>query len=222
MSDETAQETNPAIAEAHAEIRDVRSRLQRLDDNALDLLIRNARSHNGWQDRPVSDAQLHELFDLVQFAPTANNGQPARVVFVKSAEAKARLAPAMAPGNVPKIEAAPVTAIIGFDTAFFENLDRTFPHKPEFKGKFAADPEKSAEAAFRNSSIQGAFFIVAARALGLDTGPMSGFNNAKVDEEFFAGTTIRSNFLCSVGYGDETALFQRLPRLAFDEICEIL
>jgi len=213
---------NDEVAAAHAEIRDVRSRLQRLDDNSLDLIIRNARSHNGWQDRPVSDEQLHELYELACFAPTANNSQPSRILFVRSDEAKARLAPALAPGNVVKLEAAPVTAIIAFDTAFYEHFDRTFPHKPEFKAKFAADPDKAAETAFRNSSMQGAFFINAARALGLDTGPMSGFNNAKLDAEFFAGTTLRSNFLCSIGYGDETALFQRLPRLDFDEVCQIL
>ena len=214
--------SDQAIAAAQDAIRNIRGRIQRLDDDALDLLFRDARSHNGWQDRDVSDETLRELYDIAQWAPTANNGQPVRILFVRTPEAKARLAPALAPGNVPKVETAPVTAIIGHDVRFFDNLDRTFPHKPEFKDKFGANPDGAAAAAFRNGSLQGAFLMMAARSLGLDTGPMSGFNNAVVDEEFFKGTTVRSNFLCSIGYGDETALFQRLPRLEFDEICEIL
>ena len=214
MSDDTTQ--------AQQEIRDVRSRISHLDDDSLDIMFRVARSHNGWQDRPVTDDQLHQLFSLTQFAPTANNGQPTRLLFVRSAAAKARLAPALAPGNVAKAEAAPVVVIIGYDERFFENFEKVFPHKPEHREKFAANPDKATEAAFRNGTIQGSFLIMAARALGLDTGPMSGFDNAKVDAEFFAGTSIKSNFLCNIGYGDETSLFGRLPRLDFDEICEIM
>lgn len=214
--------TQDIVALAQQDIRDVRDRITRLNDDSLDLLFRGARSHNGWRDQPVSDDQLRELYDIVQFAPTANNGQPGRIVFVRSPEAKARLTPCVGPGNVAKIEAAPVTAIIAFDLHYFEKMDITFPHKPENKAKFAADPEAAAQAAFRNSAIQGGFFIMAARALGLDTGPMSGFNNAKVDAEFFDGTNLRSNFLCNIGYGDESTLFQRLPRLDFDLACQLL
>jgi len=211
-----------AASRAGEEIRGIRRRLARLDDDSLDLLFRNARSHNDWQDRPVSDQQLRELYALASFAPTANNGQPTRILFLRSKDAKVRLIPALAPGNVAKTAAAPVVAILGYDVRYFENFDKLFPHKPEYKEKFAADPNKAAEAAFRNGSLQGAFFIMAARALGLDTGPMSGFDNAAVDEAFFAGTSVRSNFLCNVGYGEENALFGRLPRLAFDEACRIL
>jgi 3-hydroxypropanoate dehydrogenase len=210
------------IARAQEEIRELRQRVPRLDDDGLDLLFRQARSHNGWQGKPVSDDQLHELYDLMRCAPTANNGQPGRVLFVRSAEAKARLTPALAPGNAPKVEAAPVVAIIGFDTRYFENFDVLFPHKPEYKTKFAEAPGKAVDPAFRNGSLQGAFFILAARAMGLDTGPMSGFDNARVDAEFFAGTSVRSNFLCAIGYGDESAIFGRLPRLEFDQACEII
>jgi len=211
-----------AARHAGQEIRDIRRRLSRLDDDSLDLLFRNARSHNDWQERPVSDEQLRELYALASFAPTANNGQPTRTLFLRSKDAKARLIPALAPGNVAKAVAAPVVAVLGYDVRYFENFDKLFPHKPEYKEKFAADPDKAAAAAFRNGSLQGAFFIMAARALGLDTGPMSGFDNAAVDETFFAGTSVRSNFLCNVGYGDEHALFGRLPRLTFDEACRIL
>ena len=218
MSDDIA----PDIIKAQEEIRDIRRRITRLDDDALDLLFRQARTHNGWQDKPVTDAQLHELYELTRCAPTANNGQPARILFVRSAEAKARLAPALAPGNVAKLDAAPVVAIIGFDTRYFENFDVLFPHKPEYKAKFANTPELAVDPAFRNGSLQGAFFIMAARAMGLDTGPMSGFDNSKVDAGFFAGSSIRSNFLCAVGYGDETAVYGRLPRLEFDQVCSIL
>jgi len=210
------------VAEAQQVVRDLRGRVTRLDDNGLDLLFRCARSHNGWQDRPVSDAQLHELYEIVRCGPTANNGQPARITFLRSSEAKARLAPALAPGNVAKAEKAPVVAIIGFDTSFYENFDTLFPHKPEYKTKFADNTALAETVAFRNGSLQGAYFILAARALGLDAGPMSGFDNAKADAAFFAGTSVKSNFVCAIGYGDETAIFGRLPRLEFDQACTIL
>lgn len=207
---------------AQEAVRDLRRRISHLDENSLDLLFRAARSHNGWQDRPVSDSQLEALYAIMSGAPTANNGQPVRIVFVRSALAKERLALALAPGNVAKAAAAPVVAIIAHDIRFFENFGKLFPHKPEYKTKFAEDLVAAETAAFRNGSLQGAYFILAARALGLDTGPMSGFDNAKVDEAFFAGTSLRSNFLCAIGYGDETALFGRLPRLTFDQVCTVL
>ncbi len=210
------------VVAAQKTVRDLRTRISRLDEASLDLLFRDARSHSDWQNQPVTDDQLHELFEIMRFGPTANNGQPARLLFLRSKEAKARLAPALAPGNVAKAEAAPVVAIIGYDLNFFEQFDTLFPHKPEYKDKFADNPAAAETAAFRNGSLQGAYFLLAARALGLDTGPMSGFDNAKVDAAFFADSTIRSNFVCAIGYGDETALFGRLPRLEFDQVCTIL
>ena len=213
---------NHAVTDAQAAVRALRNRISRLDENGLDLLFRGARSHNGWQDRPVSNDQLKSLYDVFGYGPTANNGQPARILFLRSTDAKARLRPALAPGNVAKADAAPVVAVIGFDTRYYENFDTLFPHNPEYKAKFAENPAAAETAAFRNGSLQGAFFILAARALGLDTGPMSGFDNATVDAAFFAGTSVRSNFLCAIGYGDETALFERLPRLEFEQVCTIL
>ena len=213
-------------AEAQQRVAAVRERIDRLDATSLDLLFREARSHNQWTDKPVSDELLRELYELMAIGPTANNGCPARILFLRSAEAKERVMPALSPNNVPKVEAAPVTAIIGYDTEWFHHLPRLFAHNPEaaqnFIERFTADPDKAAAAGFRNGSLQGAYFIVAARALGLDVGPMSGFNNAVVDEAFFAGTPVKSNFLCNIGYGDLSGIFPRNPRHDFDDVCEIL
>lgn len=190
------------------------------NDAALDQLFRTARTQNTFQDRPVEDSQLRALYDLVKWAPTSANASPARFVFVKSAEAKQKLAPALSEGNLAKTLAAPVTAIIGFDLDFHEKLPYLFPHT-DAKSWFDGPREGRHEAAFRNGSLQGAYLILAARALGLDAGPMSGFDNAKVDEAFFAGTAIKSNFLVNLGYGDPAGLFPRLPRLSFDEAARI-
>ncbi len=190
------------------------------DDAALDQLFRTARTHNAFQDRPVEDSQLRALYDLLKWAPTSANTSPARFVFVKSAEAKQKLAPALSEGNLAKTLAAPVTAIIGFDLDFHEKLPYLFPHT-DAKAWFDGPREGRHEAAFRNGSLQGAYLILAARALGLDAGPMSGFDPAKVDEAFFAGTTIKSNFLVNLGYGDPSGIFPRLPRLSFDEAARI-
>ncbi|KRG44299.1 nitroreductase [Stenotrophomonas pictorum JCM 9942] len=190
------------------------------NDAALDQLFRTARTQNTFQDRPVEDSQLRALYDLVKWAPTSANASPARFVFVKSAEAKQKLAPALSEGNLAKTLAAPVTAIIGFDLDFHEKLPYLFPHT-DAKSWFDGPREGRHEAAFRNGSLQGAYLILAARALGLDAGPMSGFDNAKVDEAFFAGTAIKSNFLVNLGYGDPSGLFPRLPRLSFDEAARI-
>jgi len=210
------------IKAAQDEVTALRARVSSLDSNGLDLLFRKARSHNKWTGTPVSDDQIRQLYELVRMGPTANNGCPARYVFVRKDEKKAELAACVAPGNKQKVLDAPVTVIIGYDPTYFENFDRLFPHKPEYKEMFAADPEKAEAAAFRNSSLQGAYLILAARALGLDTGPMSGFDNGKVDKTFFADTSIRSNFLCCIGTADLTGLFQRLPRLDFDEACWLI
>jgi len=192
-----------------------------LNDAALDQLFRSARTQNAFLDRPVEDAQLHALYDLLKWGPTAANTLPARFVFVKSSEAKARLAPALDEGNRKKTLAAPVTAIIGFDEDFHEKTPYLFPHVPDAKSWFDGPREGRHVPAFRNGSLQGAYLIVAARALGLDAGPMSGFDNAKVDDAFFAGTAIKSNFLVNLGYGDPTGVFPRLPRLSFDEASRI-
>lgn len=190
------------------------------NDAALDQLFRTARTQNTFQDRPVEDSQLRALYDLLKWAPTSANASPARFVFVKSAEAKQRLAPALSEGNLAKTLAAPVTAIVGFDLDFHEKLPYLFPHT-DAKAWFDGPREGRHEAAFRNGSLQGAYLILAARALGLDAGPMSGFDPAKVDEAFFAGTAIKSNFLVNLGYGDPSGIFPRLPRLSFDEAARI-
>ena len=194
---------------------------QVLDDTTLDQLFRTARTQNAFLDREVEDSQLHALFDLLKWGPTAANTLPARFVFVKSKEAKAKLGPALDEGNRKKTLAAPVTVIVGFDEDFHEKTPYLFPHVPDAKGWFDGPREGRHVAAFRNGSLQGAYLILAARALGLDAGPMSGFDNAKVDAAFFAGTAIKSNFLVNLGYGDPAGLFPRLPRLSFDETSRI-
>lgn len=213
---------NDIVAQAQQEIVEIRKRINALDDNSLDLIIRKARSHHKWTDRHVSDEQLHQIFEISKYAPTAFNSNPMRIIFVRSPESKDRLAPALAGPNVEKMQGAPVTAILAYDTEFFTHFGTLHPHKPEISDKFRDNPEKAEESAFRNSSIQGAYFLIAVRALGLDAGPMSGFDNAKVDEEFFTGTPLKSNFLCNIGYADETGVFQRLPRFEFEDICEII
>ena len=193
-----------------------------IGDDALDTIFRNARTHNAWKDEPVSDARLKELYDLMKWGPTSANCSPARIVFVKSKEAKEKLAPALSEGNLKKTMAAPVTAIIGYDVEFYERLPELFPHEPNAKTWFNWSAEWAEMTAFRNGSLQGAYFMIAARALGLDCGPMSGFDMKKVDEAFFNGTTVKSNFLCNLGHGDPSALFPRSPRLPFDDACTII
>ncbi|NVM74926.1 3-hydroxypropanoate dehydrogenase [Duganella sp. SG902] len=192
-----------------------------LNPSALDTLFYNAHTHNGWQDRPVSDEQLRQLYDALRWAPTAANGSPARLVFVRSPEAKARLAPALSEGNLAKTLAAPVTVIVGMDLEFHEKLPRLSP-AVDARSWFAGNDAAIQSTAFRNSSLQGGYLILAARALGLDVGPMSGFDNAKVDAAFFAGTAIKSNFICNLGHGDPAKVRPRAPRLSFDEACRIV
>ena len=193
-----------------------------LDDRALDVIFRNARTHNAWLPRPVSDETLRQVYDLMKWGPTSANCSPARILFVRSAEAKKRLEPALSAGNRAKTLAAPATAIIAYDTMFYDLLPRLFPHDQSARGWFAGKPTVIETTAFRNGTLQGAYLIIAARALGLDCGPMSGFDNDKVDAEFFPGGTVKSNFLCNLGYGDPAGLFPRSPRLGFDEACRIL
>ena len=213
---------SPAVLEARASVTALRAKLSRLGNVEFDLLLRAARTHNAWQTKPVPEALLREIVELMQLGPTSQNCQPARIVFVRSPEQKAKLAEVASPTNGPKIKAAPVTAIIAYDTHFYDNLKRTFPHRPEAADNYRANAALAEATAFRNGSLQGAYFIIAARAVGLDTGPMSGFANAKVDELFFAGTSFKSNFLCNLGYGDVAGVMQKLPRLGVDEIIRFI
>ncbi|PYV42411.1 MAG: malonic semialdehyde reductase [Acidobacteria bacterium] len=207
-----------------------------LNDEALDQLFRAARTHNAWLDKPVGDDTLRQVYDLMKWGPTSANSCPARFVFLRSQQAKERLRPALAPGNVEKTMKAPVTVIVAYDLLFYEKLPRLFPHSPAMRNLFAGNPQLVEATAMRNSSLQGAYLMLAARATGLDCGPMSGFDNARVDEEFFgAGKEcegcdqeyfpaghVKSNFLCNLGYGDRSKLFPRAPRLAFSEACTLL
>ncbi len=207
-----------------------------VSDEALDRLFRTARSFSFWLQKSVSDQTLHRLYDLMKWAPTSANSSPARLMFLRSPEAKQRLVPALAATNVEKVLAAPVTVIIGYDLRFYDRIPKLFPHAPGYRDVFAQSPELAEVTARRNSSLQGAYLIIAARALGLDCGPMSGFDNAKVDQEFFGAgkdvgncdqeffplTHVRSNFLCNIGYGDRSRLHPRNPRLSFEEACALL
>jgi 3-hydroxypropanoate dehydrogenase len=192
-----------------------------LPDTALDQLFRSARTHNKWKPNPVSDTTLRALADLLKMGPTSANSSPTRIVFVKSSEAKERLKPHLSEGNRDKTMTAPVVAIIGYDTEFYEKLPKLFPHT-DARSWFVGKPDHIETTAFRNSSLQGAYLILAARALGLDCGPMSGFDNAGVDREFFPDGKVKSNFICSLGHGDPEGLFPRSPRLDFDEFCAIV
>ncbi|MCR4376555.1 MAG: malonic semialdehyde reductase [Rhodospirillales bacterium] len=192
-----------------------------LDDGALDVLFRDARTHNGWHDKPVSEATLRALWDLAKMGPTSANCLPARIVFVTSPEAKAKLQPHLMQGNVAKTMAAPVTAIIGFDLDFYEHLPELFPHA-DAKSWFVGNDALIQETAFRNGTLQGAYLMLAARALGLDCGPMSGFDQDGVTQAFFADTHIKANFLCNIGYGNNEGMFPRSPRPEFDQFCSIV
>jgi 3-hydroxypropanoate dehydrogenase len=193
-----------------------------LSDSGLDLLFREAHTHNAWQDKPVSNVLLQAIYDLAKMAPTSANCSPLRVLFVTSREAKEKLKPALSAGNRDKTMAAPATAILAYDLAFYEHLARLFPHNAEARSWFAGKPKHIRQTAFRNGSLQGAYFILAARALGLDCGPMSGFDNDRVDQAFFPDGEARSNFLCNLGYGDPAGVRPRGPRFDFDEVCQIL
>lgn len=192
-----------------------------IDDAALDQLFRDARTHNAWRDIPVTESQLREIYEVMKWAPTSANCCPARIVLVKSPQAKEKLRPAMDPGNLEKTMQAPVTAIIATDYEFYEKLPYLFPHT-DAKSWFVGKQALIETTAFRNATLQGGYFILAARAMGLDCGPMSGFDNEKVDQAFFAGTAIKSNFLINLGIGDSAGLFPRSPRLSFDDACRIV
>ncbi|MET3133751.1 3-hydroxypropanoate dehydrogenase [Oxalobacteraceae bacterium GrIS 1.11] len=192
-----------------------------LNDSALDTLFYAARTHNGWLERSVSDAQLAHLFDLMKWGPTSANSSPARIVFVKSAPEREKLAACMAAGNAEKVAQAPVTAIVGMDLEFYEKLPHLAPHM-DARSWFAGKQALAEATAFRNASLQGGYLIMAARALGLDCGPMSGFDAERVNAAFFGGGTVQVNFVCSLGYGDAAKVRPRAPRLSFDEACKIV
>lgn len=193
-------------------------------DDALDVLFRSARTQNGWLDTPVSDAELHQVYELLKWGPTSANSSPARFLFLQSPDARQRLLPHLNAANQVKTRSAPVTVVVGYDLLFYEHLSALFPHNPTAPGWFIGETRREAAdvAAFRNGTLQGAYLIVAARAVGLDCGPMSGFDANGVDREFWHGTSVRTNFLCNLGHGDPSKLFGRLPRLAFDQACKIL
>lgn len=193
-----------------------------LDDAALDLIFREARTRNGWADTPVSDAEIEAIYDLLKWAPTSGNGSPARFVWVKSAAEKEKLAACSSGSNAAKILAAPVTVLIGRDREFHEKLPELFPHGPYMYELMRDNEAVRAATAQRNATLQGAYLIIAARALGFDCGPMSGFDAAKVNETFFAGTTVEIDFICSIGHGTEENLFPRLPRLSFTDANRIV
>ena len=185
-------------------------------------IFRDARSQNRWLAREVPDVLLHEIYELMKWGPTSMNTSPMRVLFLRSAAAKEQLAPAMAPANVEKVRTAPVVAIVAYDTRFYERMAYLFPHRPDAGDVFRQNPKLSRDTAFRNSSLQGAYLMVAARLLGLDCGPLSGFDENRVNETFFADGALRVNFICGLGYGDPGGLFPRHPRLHFDEACSLL
>ena len=192
-----------------------------LDDAALDLLFREARTYTAWLPKDVSDEQLHAIYDLCKWGPTSANTSPARILFIRSEEAKARLLPTLSPNNVEKSRTAPVVAIIAYDLEFYEKLPELYP-AVDARAWFVGNPDMIQATAFRNSSLQGAYFILAARSQGLDCGPMSGFDAAKLDAEFFPDGKWKANFVCNLGYGDKAKLYPRNPRLTFDEACKIL
>ncbi len=208
---------------------------ERIAEQCLDIIFRNARTHNGWLAKPVTDETIREIYETMKWGPTSANGSPARFLFLRSKEAKERLRPALSPGNVEKTMSAPVTVIVAYDLRFYERMHKLFPHNAGIRKVFSENPALADATAKRNGTLQGAYLIIAARALGLDCGPMSGFDNAKVDAEFFAPSAqdasacqehstgcIKSNFLCNIGYGDPAKLFPRSPRLDFEEACEML
>lgn len=193
-----------------------------LNDAGLDLIFRDARTHNAWQDKPVSETLLRAVHELAKMGPTSANTSPLRVLFIASPEAKEKLKPALSGGNQDKTMAAPVTAIFAHDLKFYERLGELFPHNPNARSWFAGKPDVIQETAFRNGTLQAAYFMLAARAVGLDCGPMSGFDKDMVNRLFFADGTCEANFLCNLGYGDATELFPRSPRPTFDDVCQIL
>ena len=210
-----------AVAAAQETFFNLKNNNESLNESQLNLLFGEARSMNGWQDREVSDDMIKSIYNLTKMGPTSTNCCPARFKFIKSEDQKLKLKESLLPNNIDKVMSAPVIAIIGFDLDFSNNMGKLFPHM-DIAPMYKNNEIMNHSTAFRNSSLQGAYFMMVSRALGLDCGPMSGFNNQIVDEVFFSGTNIKSNFLCCIGYGDPSKIFMRLPRLNFNEVCEII
>jgi len=218
---ELSEDQKKAVAKAQNTFTNLKDNTASLNEEQLNLLFGEARSMNGWQDKKVSDEMIKSIYELTKMGPTSTNCCPARFKFIKSDDQKQLLKEALLPNNIEKVMSAPVIAIIGYDLDFSNNMSKLFPHMdiaPMYKG----NAEFNQTTAFRNSSLQGAYFMMVSRSLGLDCGPMSGFNNDLVDQKFFKDTNTKSNFLCCIGYGDPSKIFMRLPRLDFDEVCEIL
>lgn len=222
MNETTDEAMDKAAAEAQAAAADLKQRIESLDYDGLDLIFREARTYRTWQAREVSDETLHQVWDLARWGATSGNCCPGRIVFLKSDAAKEKLKPALDEGNVAQTMAAPVCAVVGYDLAFYKDIEWLAPFMAGMAKVFAKKAALAEVTAFRNGSLQGAYLMIAARALGLDCGPMSGFDNALVDETFFDGTEIRSNFLCNLGYGDPETVYPRSARHAFDQACQIL
>ena len=218
---ELSEEQKKAVADAQATFIELKDNSKPLNVEQLNLLFGQARSMNGWQDKEVSDDMVKSIYELTKMGPTSTNCCPARFKFIKTNEAKENLKEALLPNNVPKVMTAPVIAIIGYDLDFADNMGKLFPHM-DVAPMYKNNDDMNTSTAYRNSSLQGAYFMMVSRALGLDCGLMSGFNNQLVDEKFFAGTNIKSNFLCCIGYGDPSKIFMRLPRLDFEDACEII
>lgn len=208
-------------AAAQQGIRDLRSTIGNLDQASIDLIFTRARTHHKWQDKPVTQDQIQSMYDIVKMGPTSQNSCPARFTFITSDEGRARLAKSLKPANVAKVKGAPLTVIVAYDTQFWKELTKLFPHEDR-RPMFANNEALAIDTAYRNSTLQGAYLMIAARAIGLDVGGMSGFSNQTLDLEFFPDTTLKSNFICNIGYADENALFQRLPRFEFDDVCSVI
>ena len=216
MSDTLSENTSRDAIEA------LREKIEKADEDTLRLLLTEARTHYAWQDRTVPDTMLRHVYDLAKMGPTSQNQQPMRLIFVRSSKMKKRLLGAVADGNKRKVEAAPITAIVAYDCDFFKNLPQLFPHAPQAAKSFEDNPEKAQASAFRNATLQGAWLIIAARAAGLDTGPMSGFDPEMVKELFFPEKPWKANFLCNLGYGDASVLRRKLPRMRFEDVAAIV
>lgn len=212
------EQNEAARQQSQQDVLALREQISQLDEASIDLILTRARSHYAWKDVPVTDAQIERMYDIVKMGSTSMNGNPARFVFVRSEEGKEKLAKSLKPANLPKVMGAPLTVIVAYDLDFWTKLHELFPHDDR-RHLYDGKPEYTLDTAYRNSTLQGGYLMIAARAMGLDVGAMSGFSNAVVDEEFFAGTNLRSNFLVNIGVADVSALFQRLPRPEFNEVC---
>lgn len=215
-------DTQTADAQAQGAALALQNEALKADPDTLRLLFTEARTHYGWQDREVADETLAELYAIAKMGPTSMNQQPMRVLFIRTADAKDRLEPCLMPANRPKMRSAPITAIVAYDLNFWEELPHLFPPNPDAQDIFKDNATAAQINGFRNGTLQGAYLMLAARAVGLDVGAMSGFDNSKVDEEFFHGTSIKSNFLINIGYADTSKIFRRLPRLDYDKVCQTI